>query len=437
MNAAPVKVGLIGLGTVGQGVVRLLKDNAEAIAARLGRPLVVTVASARDLTRPRDCDLAGIRLTDRAEDVVNADDVDLVCELIGGSEPALSLVSTALARGRPVVTANKALLALHGNTVFERARAAGVAVGFEAAVAGGIPVIKAIREGLAGNRIEQVAGIINGTGNYILTQMRDQGQSFADALADAQRLGYAEADPTFDIEGVDAAHKLTILASIAFGMPLAFAQVSVQGITAVSAEDIRTAEALGYRIKHLGIAKRTEGQVELRVHPTLVPEQQLLAKVDGVLNAVLIHGNGSGPIGLYGAGAGGNATASAVVADLVDLARGLGRSGGAAVPDLGFLPEALRSLPVRPLADTESAFYLRLRVADEPGVLKGITSIFAELDVSIEAIQQREPRESEDATVALITSEAPERLIHEAVQRIEALPFVREQLSRIRVEHFA
>ncbi len=435
MNAAPIKVGLIGLGTVGQGVVRLLKDNAEAITARLGRPLVVTVASARDLRRARDCDLSGIRLTDQPLDVANADDVDLVCELMGGHEPALSLISVALARGRPVVTANKALLALQGNTVFERARAAGVGVGFEAAVAGGIPVIKTIREGLAGNRIEQVAGIINGTCNYILTQMRDKGQSFEDALADAQRLGYAEADPTFDIEGVDAAHKLTILASIAFGMPLAFDHVSVQGITAVSAQDIRIAEALGYRIKHLGIAKRTDGQVELRVHPTLVPESQLLAKVDGVLNAVLIHGTGSGPIGLYGAGAGGNATASAVVADLVDLARGLGQQGGR-VPDLGFLPEALRSIPVRPLAETESAFYLRLRVADEPGVLKGITSIFAELDVSIEAIQQREPRESEDATVALITSDAPESRIHEAVRRIEALPFVREQLSRIRVEHF-
>lgn len=433
----PVKVGLIGLGTVGQGVVRLLKDNADAIAARLGRPLVVTMAAARDLDRSRDCDLDGIALTTDAKAVATSPDVDIVAELIGGTEPALSLVSAALARGTPVVTANKALLALDGNTVFERARAGNAAVGFEAAVAGGIPVIKVVREGLAGNRIDQVAGIINGTCNYILTQMRDQGQSFADALAEAQRLGYAEADPTFDIEGIDAAHKLTILASIAFGMPLSFDAVSIQGITAISAQDIRVAEALGYRIKHLGIAKRSGGKVELRVHPTLVPEQHLLAKVDGVLNSVLIHGNGSGPIGLYGAGAGGAATASAVVADLVDIARGLGADAGTCVPDLGFAPASLTALPVLPLAETESAFYLRLRVADEPGVLKGITSIFAELDISIEAIQQREPpRASDDAMVALITSEASEHRIHDAVQRIEALPFVREQLSRIRVEHF-
>jgi homoserine dehydrogenase len=430
----PVRIGLVGLGTVGQGVIRLLKDNAEVITGRLGRPLRVVAATARDLGKPRDCDLRGIRLLNTPQAVVDDAEVDIVVELIGGTTVAKDLVLAALAAGKPVVTANKALLALEGNTVFAAARKAGVALGFEAAVAGGIPVIKTLREGLAGNQVQQVAGIINGTCNYILTQMSQRGQAFADALADAQRLGYAEADPSFDVDGIDAAHKLTLLASLAFGMPLAFADMAVEGIRKVGVEDIRIAAALGYRIKHLGIAKRSDGEVELRVHPTLIPEDHLLAKVDGVLNSVLLHGNGSGPIGLYGAGAGGNATASAVIADLVDLARQIG--GGARVPDLGFLPDAIHALPVRALAETESAFYLRLRVADEPGVLKGITSIFAELDISIEAIQQREPRESADATVALITSVAPERVIADAVRRIEALPYVREQAARLRVEHF-
>lgn len=433
-DTTPVKIGLVGLGTVGQGLIRLLQDNAEVITGRLGRPLRVVAATARDLNRPRNCDLSGIRLLPTPQAVVADAEVEIVVELIGGTTTALDVVLSALAAGKPVVTANKALLALEGNSVFAAAREAGVALGFEASVAGGIPVIKTLREGLAGNRIEQVAGIINGTCNYILTQMSQRGQPFAGALTDAQQLGYAEADPTFDVDGIDAAHKLTLLASLAFGMPLSFGKMSVEGIRKVGVEDIRIAAALGYRIKHLGIAKRSEGEVELRVHPTLIPEDQLLAKVDGVLNSVVIQGNGSGPIGLYGAGAGGAATASAVLADLIDIARNL--NSGARVPEMAFRPEAVRPLPVRALADTESAFYLRLRVADEPGVLKGITSIFAELDISIEAIQQREPRESADATVALITSVAPERVIADAVRRIEALPYVREQAARLRVEHF-
>ncbi|HUP92840.1 MAG TPA: homoserine dehydrogenase, partial [Solimonas sp.] len=335
-----------------------------------------------------------------------------------------------------VVTANKALLAEDGNRIFEAARKAGVMVAFEAAVAGGIPVIKTIREGLAANRIESIAGSINGTGNYILTQMTEKGESFADALAEAQRLGYAEADPTFDVEGIDAAHKLTILASIAFGMPLSFKSVATEGITRVTPQDIKIAQALGYRIKLLGIAKRKDAGVELRVHPTLIPEDQLLAKVDGVLNGILLQGNAVGQIGLYGRGAGGDATASAVVADIVDVARALGAGQQHFVPPLGFQPEGVQVLPVLPIDQIESAFYLRLRVADEAGVLSKLTSILAAHDISVEAILQREPRAEEDATIALITSVIPEHRFDAALGEMTRLPFVRAGLSRCRVEHF-
>ncbi|HSW13758.1 MAG TPA: homoserine dehydrogenase, partial [Solimonas sp.] len=402
--SSPVKIGLIGLGTVGQGVIKVLRENASEITRRVGRPVVVTHASARDLSRQRDVDLSGIAVSTDSMGIARDADVDVVVELIGGHSPAAELILAAIARGKSVVTANKALIAEDGNRIFEAARAANVVVAFEAAVAGGIPIIKAIREGLAGNRIEGVAGIINGTCNYILTQMTTQGADFADALAEAQKLGYAEADPTFDIEGVDAAHKLTILASIAFGIPLSFEHVATEGITRVTAQDIANAKQLGYRIKLLGIAKRSENGVELRVQPTFIPEDKLLAKVDGVLNSVLVKGNAVGQVGFYGRGAGSEATASSVVADIVDIARALTVDARHAVPALAFQPDAVKSLPIVPAAETESANYLSLRVADEPGVLSKLTAILAAHDISVEAIIQREPQGGEDAKVALITS---------------------------------
>ena len=425
----PVRVGLMGLGTVGQGVLRVLRTNREEIARRVGRQIVVTHVATKDLDRNQE-PLDGITVSDDALACVRSADVDVVIEVMGGYNIAKQVMLAAIERGKPVVTANKALLAEHGNAIFEAAGKAGVGLGYEAAVAGGIPIIKAMREGLAGNRIESVAGIINGTCNYILTQMSAKGQSFADALADAQKLGYAEADPTFDVEGVDAAHKLTILASIAFGMPLSYGAVAREGISRVTSQDIQIAHSLGYRIKLLGLAKRTEKGVSLRVHPTLVPDDQLIAKVDGVVNAVVVQGNAVGQVGFYGRGAGGDATASAIVADLIDVARGL------SVPALAFQPGAMQALPLLGIADVESSYYLRLRVVDEPGVLKGITSVLAESDISIEAILQKEPREHEDATVALITSVVQESRFDAAMQRLLDLPFVREGASRIRVEHF-
>ena len=432
----PVKVGLIGLGTVGQGVVQVLRDNAAEIERRVGRAVVVTHASARDTKKARPISLDGITLVPDALTLAKTADVDVIVEVIGGHTVAKDAILAALARGRPVVTANKALLAEDGNAIFEAARTAGVPVAFEASVAGGIPIIKAIREGLAGNRIDSLAGIINGTCNYILTQMTVKGQPYAEALADAQKLGYAEADPTFDVEGVDAAHKLTILASIAFGMPLSFAGVAREGISFVTAQDISLAGTLGYRIKLLGIAKRSGQGVELRVHPTLIPDDHLLAKVDGVLNSVVVQGNAVGQIGFYGRGAGGNATASAVIADLVDVARGLGGDARHQVPALAFQPDAVKSLPLLPISQIESCYYLRLRVADEPGVLKALTGILAEHDISIEAILQKEPRGDDDATVALITDRVPAHRFNAALAAMQALPFVREGAARIRVEHF-
>ena len=434
-KAAPFRVGLIGLGTVGQGVVRVLQRNAAEIAGRAGRPIVVTHASVRNSTRPRDCDLSGIKLVSDPAEIVRAD-VDVVVELIGGISPARELVLAALEAGKPVVTANKALLAEKGNEILLAARKHGAQLAYEAAVGGGIPIIKALREGLAGNGIDSLAGIINGTCNYILTQMTLKGQSFADALHAAQKLGYAEADPTFDIEGIDAAHKLTILASIAFGMPLRFDAVATEGISQVTAQDIQLAQELGYRIKSLGIAKRSANGVELRVHPTLVPAEHLLAKTDGALNAIRVHGNAVGQTVYVGRGAGGDPTASAVVADLIDVARLQGADPKHFVPYLGTRGEALKDQHVLAFSEIESAYYLRLRVADEPGVLRAITSILAELDISIEAILQKEPGENEDATLAIITSEIPEHRCNGALERMLNLPFVRPGVSRLRVEHF-
>jgi len=436
MNQQPIKVGLIGLGTVGQGVVSVLRENAREIERRVGRPVVVTHASARDITKARPIAMEGITLVADAMSIARDADVDVVVEVIGGHTTAKDAILAALARGKPVVTANKALLAEEGNAIFSAALKAGVPVAFEASVAGGIPIIKAIREGLAGNRIESLAGIINGTCNYILTQMTVKGQPYAEALADSQKLGYAEADPTFDVEGVDAAHKLTILASIAFGMPLSFKEVACEGISKVTAQDIALASTLGYRIKLLGIAKRAETGVELRVHPTLIPDDHLLAKVDGVLNSVVVQGNAVGQIGFYGRGAGGNATASAVIADLVDVARSLGADAKHQVPALAFQSGAVQALPLLPITQIESSYYLRLRVADEPGVLKALTGILAAHEISIEAILQKEPRGGEDATVALITSRVVEAAFDKALAEMLALPFVREGASRLRVEHF-
>ena len=433
MSVSPLKVGIVGLGTVGQGVVRVLADNAEVIEARAGRPIVVTDVSVRTANAKRDCVLDGIRVHSTPEAVVAAD-VDVICELIGGTTLANDLIADALARGKSVVTANKALIAERGNALIADAQSRGLTLAFEAAVAGGIPIIKVLREGLTANAIDSLAGIINGTSNYILTQMTAKGQSFADALADAQKLGYAEADPTFDVEGIDAAHKLTILASIAFGTPLNFAAVATEGLSKVHSQDIQLARELGYRIKSLGIAKRSAHGVELRVHPTLVPDDHLLAKTDGALNAVRVHGNAVGQTVYVGRGAGGEPTASAVIADLIDIAR----LNGAApvVPPLGFTAAGLSAQPALSIEAVESAFYLRLTVADEPGVLRALTSILAEADISIEAILQKEPEDAEDARIAIITSVVSGSRFDAALERIRALPFVRADMSRLRVEHF-
>ncbi|MEW5839225.1 MAG: homoserine dehydrogenase [Pseudomonadota bacterium] len=431
----PVKVGLLGLGTVGGGTVNVLRRNQDEISRRAGRGIEVVAASVRNLDAPRICDTTGIRMTTDGFAVVNDPEVQVVCLLQGGEEPARELVLRAIDLGKHVVTANKMLIALHGNEIFRKAHEKGVVVAFEAAVAGGIPIIKAIREGLAGNRIEWLAGIINGTGNFILTEMRDKGRDFADVLAEAQRLGYAEADPTFDVEGIDAAHKLTILASIAFGIPLQFEKTAIEGITQITRDDVGYAEALGYRIKHLGIARRTEQGVELRVHPTLIPERRLIANVDGVKNAVLVVSDAVGPTLYYGAGAGADATASAVVADLVDVVRTMTADPENRVPHLAFQADALRDLPILPMSEVETAYYLRLTAEDRPGALADITRILADEDISIEAILQKEAPEDETSIpVIILTHRVKEGRMNAAIARIEALDAIKCPVARIRVE---
>lgn len=431
----PVKLGLIGLGTVGGGTVNVLKRNAKEIERRAGRPIRVIQAAARDIQRARSCDTSEIALTTNPQDVVNNPDVDIVVELIGGDTVAREVVMQAIANGKHVVTANKALIAKHGNEIFAAAQDKGVMVAFEAAVAGGIPVIKAIREGLSGNRIQWLAGIINGTGNFILTEMRDKGRDFGDVLAEAQRLGYAEADPTFDIEGIDAAHKLTILASIAFGIPLQFDKAYIEGITKITREDVTFAEELGYRIKHLGIAKRTDEGIELRVHPTLIPERRLIANVDGVMNAVLVKGDAVGPTLYYGAGAGAEPTASAVVADIVDVARTLTSDPENRVPHLAFQPDKISDIGILPIDAIETSYYLRMQADDKPGVLADITRILASQEISIEALIQREPTEGAKASIIMLTHRVKEARMNEAIRQIEALPFVSGEITRIRVEY--
>ncbi len=431
----PVKVGLLGLGTVGGGTVNVLKRNAEEIARRAGRGIVITHAAARDISKARICDTTGITLTTNPAEVVDNPEIEIVVELIGGDGLAKEMVTRAIANGKHVVTANKALIAKHGNELFTLAQKKGVMVAFEAAVAGGIPIIKAIREGLAANRIEWLAGIINGTGNFILTEMRDKGRDFADVLAEAQRLGYAEADPTFDVEGIDAAHKLTILAAIAFGIPLQFAKVYTEGITKITREDVAYAEQLGYRIKHLGMARRTDAGIELRVHPTLIPARRLIANVDGVMNSVLVKGDAVGPTLYYGAGAGAEPTASAVVADLVDVVRTLTSDPHNRVPHLAFQPDALRDIAILSMDEVETAYYLRLQAEDKPGVLADVTGILGELGISIEAMIQKEPAEGENTVpVIMLTRRVQEKKMNEAIARIEALAAIHRPVMRMRLE---
>lgn len=432
-----MRVGLLGLGCVGCGVIRALSRNQEEIERRAGHHLKIVAACARDLNKERDCDLKGIELTQDPQQVVDHPEVDVVIELMGGIDPARELMLRAIDQGKPVITANKHLIALHGSKVFAHAEQRGVNVAFEAAVAGSIPVIKNIRESLSGNRIEWVAGIINGTGNYILTAMENEGRPFSEVLAEAQRLGYAEADPTFDIDGTDAAHKLTILASIAFGIPLSYDQVHVEGISDITSENIADARALGYRIKHLGIAKRMEGGIELRVHPTLIPCSRLVANVDGIMNAVVVKSDAAGAHLYYGAGAGGDPTASAVIADLVDVVRTLTTDAENRVPHLAYQPHALSNIPILPVGRINTACYLRLQAVDRPGVLAAVTDTLGSLGISIEAIQQSEPDMAGadgSVPVILLTHEVPEDHMNQAISRIEALKEIVAPVQRIRIE---
>ncbi len=430
-----VKVGLLGLGTVGGGTVNVLTRNAEEIARRAGRGIRITHAAARGYDAGAIQGLDQIRITDDAFAVVNDPEVEVVIELIGGYSPARELVLQAIANGKHVVTANKALIALHGNEIFAAAQEKGVTVGFEAAVAGGIPIIKAMREGLAANRIEWAAGIINGTGNFILTEMRDKGRDFDDVLAEAQALGYAEADPTFDVEGIDAAHKLTIISSIAFGTPLQFERTYTEGISRIEQQDVQFAGQLGYRIKHLGITRKTEQGIEMRVHPTLIPERRLIANVDGVMNAVLVKGDAVGPTLYYGAGAGAEPTASAVVADVIDVVRALTTDPNNRVPHLAFQPGKLSDLPILDIEQVETACYLRLKVQDKPGVMAQVAGIFAEFDISIEAIKQLEPKAGEThVPLIMLTHRVLEGKMNRAIEHIEALEAVADKVVRIRME---
>lgn len=431
----PVKIGLLGLGTVGQGTVDVLARNAGEISRRAGRGIEVKSASIRNLAKAQALGYEGLELTTNSETIVNDPDIDVVVELMGGYEPARTLVLQAIENGKHVVTANKALIALHGNEIFAAAQEKGVMVAFEAGVAGGIPIIKALREGLTANRIEWLAGIINGTGNFILTEMRDKNRDFADVLAEAQALGYAEADPTFDVEGIDAAHKLTILASIAFGIPLQFDAVYTQGITEITQEDVAFANELGYRIKHLGIARKADQGIELRVHPTLIPERRLIANVDGVMNAVLVQGDAVGPTLHYGAGAGAEPTASAVIADIVDVVRTLTADPDNRVPHLAFKADALSDTPVIAVEEVETSHYLRMQVSDQPGVMAQVSGIFGDLGISLEAIIQKEPKDqSNDLPLILLTRQVKEGLVLQAVERLEALDVVLDRVARIRVE---
>ena len=430
---SPVKIGLLGLGTVGGGTANVLLRNAEEIARRVGRDIKIIQAAARETEFP-GVNTESFEICDDAFEVVKNPDVDIVIELIGGYEPARELVLQAIANGKHVVTANKALIAKHGNEIFAAAREKGVMVAFEAAVAGGIPIIKALREGLAANRINWIAGIINGTGNFILTEMGDKGRDFPEVLAEAQALGYAEADPTFDVEGIDAAHKLAILCSLAFGVPLQFDKVFTVGISEITQDDVVYAEELGYRIKHLGITRRTEKGIELRVHPTLIPNRRLIANVDGVMNAVLVHGDAVGPTLYYGAGAGAEPTASAVVADVIDIARVLTSDPENRVPHLAFQSNALSDDTILAMEEVETAYYLRMKALDRSGVLADVTRILADQGISIEAMLQKDPVGESHASIIMLTHRVVEKNMNAAINFIESLDSISENVIRIRME---
>jgi len=433
-----IQVGLLGIGTVGSGVFNVLQRNREEIWRRAGRHIEITVVADLDTARAKAVVGDKARVVSDAREVIANPEIDIVIELIGGYGIARTLVMEAIAAGKHVVTANKALLAVHGTEIFAAAREKGVVVAFEAAVAGGIPIIKALREGLTANRIEWIAGIINGTTNFILSEMRSKGLDFAVALKEAQRLGYAEADPTFDIEGIDAAHKATIMSAIAFGVPVQFERAHVEGITKLQAADIRYAEQLGYRIKLFGITKRRPGGIELRVHPTLVPAQRLIANVEGAMNAVVVHGDAVGTTLYYGKGAGSEPTASAVIADLVDITRLHTADPDHRVPYLAFQPGALQDTPILPIEAVVTSFYLRLVVADEAGVLARITGILAEHGISIDAVLQRESGEGEDQTdVIILTHDTVEGEMNKAIAQMQALPTVRAPIVRIRKEELS
>ena len=429
----PVKVGICGLGTVGGGTFNILKRNAEEITRRAGCPIEVVQVAARTLNL--QCDTSTTEMTDDVFDIVNNPEIDVVVELIGGDTIAKEVVLRAIENGKHVVTANKALIAVHGNEIFALAREKGVMVGFEAAVAGGIPVIKAIREGLAANRINWLAGIINGTGNFILSEMREKGRTFEDVLQEAQELGYAEADPTFDVEGIDAAHKLTILASIAFGIPLQFEKAYTEGITELTTADVNYAEALGYRIKHLGVARRTDLGIELRVHPTLIPSDRLIANVNGVMNAVMVNGDAVGSTLYYGAGAGMEPTASAVIADIIDVVRSMNCDSNYQVPALGFQSDELSDHPILAIDQCESAYYLRIQAKDHPGVLAQVASIFSVRGINIQSIIQKEAEELDGSIpIILLTHRVEEQRINDAIIALEALEALQAPVVRIRVE---
>ncbi|MCA3149405.1 MAG: homoserine dehydrogenase [Burkholderiales bacterium] len=431
----PIQVGLLGIGTVGSGVFKVLQRNQSEIMRRAGRGIEIHTVADLNVERAKALVGNSARVVADANQVVTNPDIDIVVELIGGYGIARELVLKAIAHGKHVVTANKALLATHGNEIFAAASAKGVMVAFEAAVAGGIPVIKALREGLTANRIEWIAGIINGTTNFILSEMRSKGLSFAHVLKQAQELGYAEADPTFDIEGVDAAHKLTIMSAIAFGIPVQFDKAYVEGITQLTPEDIRYAEELGYRIKLLGITRRTAQGVELRVHPTLVPAKHLIANVEGVMNSVLAKGDAVGQTLYYGPGAGSEPTASAVIADLVDVTRLHTADPEHRVPHLAFQPEALSDLPILPMTAVATNYYLRLRVANQPGVMADITRIMADAGISIDALLQKEPAEGENqADIIILTHTTTEGVMNGAIAKVEALNTVQGKVTRIRQE---
>ena len=430
-----IQVGLLGIGTVGGGTFTVLQRNAEEITRRAGRPIEISMVADKNLELARTVTNGSCRLTDDAFAVVNDPSIDIVIELIGGYGVAKELVLKAIENGKHVVTANKALLAVHGTEIFAAAQKKGVMVAFEAAVAGGIPIIKAVREGLSANRIQWVAGIINGTTNFILSEMRDKGLAFDAVLKEAQRLGYAEADPTFDIEGVDAAHKATILAAIAFGIPMQFDKAYIEGISKLDAIDIRYAEQLGYRIKLLGIAKRKKNGIELRVHPTLIPSKRLIANVEGAMNAVVVNGDAVGTTLYYGKGAGAEPTASSVIADLVDVTRMHTADPESRVPHLAFQPGSLSDSPILPMSEVETSYYLRLTVADKPGALADITRILADKQISIEAMIQREPAEGEAQTdIIILTHVTCEKNMDAGIALIEALPVVQGKVTRLRCE---